>query len=55
MDPDWQRPLATFRARLGIAANGLHAKALRRRTIVLPMIVAVGFVLLGQLTAALTA
>jgi hypothetical protein len=53
MDPDWQRPLAAFRARLGNAANGLHAKALRRRTIALPMIIAVGFVLLGQLTSAL--
>ena len=51
MDPGWQRPLATFRARLGDAANGLHAKALERRTIVLPMIVAVGFVLLGQVAA----
>jgi hypothetical protein len=55
MDPDWQRPLATFRTRLGHAADGLHARAFRRRTIVLPMIVAGGLVLLGQLTTALTA
>jgi hypothetical protein len=55
MDPGWQHPLATFRARLGDTAYGLHAKALRRRTIALPMIVAVGFVFLGQVAAALTA
>ena len=54
LDPAWQRPLATFRTRLGAAADGLHAKAFRRRTLTIPVILAVGLVLLGQVTSALT-
>ena len=53
MDPDWKRPLATFRARLGAAADGLHARAFRQRTLVWPLIIGVGFVLLGPVTAGL--
>ena len=53
MDPAWQQPLATFRSRLGASADGLHATALRKRTFVLPAILAVGLVLLGQLTTTL--
>ena len=49
MDPHWLEPLDRFRVRLGTAADGLHATALRRRTLTLPVILAAGFVLLGQL------
>ena len=42
-------PLAEVRERLGDAAAGLHARAMRRKAIVLPLIIAVGFVALGQL------
>jgi hypothetical protein len=55
MDPGWQRPLAAFRTRLGHAADGLHAKAMRKRTLIPPALVAVVLVLLGQVTAALVA
>ena len=48
MDPGWHDPLARYRARLGSAADGLHATAMRRRTLTPAAIVAVVFVLVGQ-------
>jgi hypothetical protein len=51
MDPDWRRPLGEFRGRLGDAAAGLHVRAMRRRAITVPLLLGLGFVLLGLIGA----
>ena len=49
MDASWRAPLAAFRERLGPAAAGLHATAMRTRTLLLALIPAAIIVLLNGL------
>ncbi len=49
MDASWRAPLAAFRERLGPAAAGLHATAMRARTLLLALIPAAIIVLLNAL------
>jgi hypothetical protein len=49
LDPSWRNPLAAYRGRLGAAAAGLHARSMRLRTLIVPLVLAVGLVGLNQL------